>query len=213
MFKIAFAAFAFCLISANVSARTSFEVGGTVIHDDRYVNTLDVRGWTETSTPFRRGRGHSRHHAHPVRAQTPRHVTEWGAKRMVRSARLAEAPHRAGLVTVPTAAGIPITVASSVAKRFVGFIADLVASGARPSTIHCAASGGHVRHSLHYWGGACDFNGSASRWAPMNQHRVTDLARKWGLRDGCSFQIRGGRADCGHIDAPGYGVRARYAGK
>ena len=129
---------------------------------------------------------------------------------MARSAWPTEAPHRAGLVTVSTAAGIPITVASSVADRFVGFIADLVATGARPSTIHCAAAGGHVRHSLHYWGGACDFNGSASRWAPMNHHRVADLARKWDLRDGCSFRIRGGVPDCGHIDAGG---ERRYAGR
>jgi hypothetical protein len=116
------------------------------------------------------------------------------------------------LVTVNTAAGIPIRVASSVAHKFEGFIADLVARGIRPTRIHCAASGGHVRHSLHYWGGACDFNGSASRFPPMNHHKVADLATKWGLRDGCSFRIRGGVPDCGHIDA-GTPRRTRYASR
>ena len=49
-------------------------------------------------------------------------------------------PH-GSLVTVPTAAGIRITVAASVAPRFQGFISDIVAAGYRPRHIGCYASG------------------------------------------------------------------------
>lgn len=43
----------------------------------------------------------------------------------------------AGIVTVETAAGIPIRVAASLASRFTGFIADLVANGYKPAHIGC----------------------------------------------------------------------------
>lgn len=110
---------------------------------------------------------------------------------------LAASPAHARTVTIPTAAGISVTVAADgFAERIAGFIGDLVGRGIRPSQIHCLNfARTHVRHSLHYSGHACDFNGSANRFAPMNGHRVSDLARKWGLRDGCDFH------DCGHIDA------------
>lgn len=119
----------------------------------------------------------------------------------------AGAPARAAdLVTIQTAAGISITVANDeFARRIAGFIGDLVASGRRPSRVHCYSwAASHVAHSLHHSGHACDFNGSASRWSRMNGHRVSPLARKWGLRDGCDFVVRRGRRrvpDCGHIDA------------
>lgn len=104
----------------------------------------------------------------------------------------------AGMVTVPTAAGINITVAPSFAPKITGFIADLVARGYQPRRIHCYATGGHVRGSFHYRGEACDFEqrGWGKTAGPM--YRVADLAAKHGLRDGCTFR------DCGHIDA---GVR------
>lgn len=106
------------------------------------------------------------------------------------------APAHARLVTVPTAAGINITVADDMADAMQGFIADIVAAGVRPSQIHCynlAAS--HVPNSLHFSGHACDFDGSANRFAAMNRHRVSAIAHRHGLRDGCDFN------DCGHIDA------------
>jgi hypothetical protein len=99
------------------------------------------------------------------------------------------------LVTVNSAAG-SITVNAAHATQFVGAIADLVAAGFR-GPVHCYASGGHVRHSLHYTGEACDF-------AQLGRNRVASGARimyhahailaRWGLRDGCTFH------DCGHAD-------------
>jgi hypothetical protein len=101
-----------------------------------------------------------------------------------------------GVVTVNTAAGLPITVASAAAPKFEGFIADLVASGYQPRQIHCLAHGGHVRDSNHYWGGACDIDQSGRGRTAGRMYHVADLARKWGLRDGCTF------GDCGHVDVP-----------
>jgi hypothetical protein len=99
------------------------------------------------------------------------------------------------LVTVHSAAG-PITVNAAHASQFIGAIADLVAAGFR-GPVHCYARGGHVRHSLHYTGEACDF-------AQLGRNRVASGARvmyhahailaHWGLRDGCTFH------DCGHAD-------------
>jgi hypothetical protein len=99
------------------------------------------------------------------------------------------------LVTVHSAVG-PITVNAAHASQFVGAIADLVAAGFR-GPVHCYASSGHVRHSLHYTGEACDF-------AQLARNRVASGARimyhahailaHWGLRDGCTFH------DCGHAD-------------
>lgn len=102
----------------------------------------------------------------------------------------------AGLVTVPTAAGISITVAQKLAPQFQGFVADLVQMGYTPKHIGCYASGGHVANSNHYHGGACDFDqtGWGRTAAPM--YHISGIATKWGLRDGCSFR----HADCGHVD-------------
>jgi hypothetical protein len=99
------------------------------------------------------------------------------------------------LVTVTSAAG-PITVNAAHASQFIGAIADLVAAGFR-GPVHCYARGGHVRHSLHYTGEACDFaqlrRNVVAPGARIMYHAHTILAR-WGLRDGCTFH------DCGHAD-------------
>jgi hypothetical protein len=104
----------------------------------------------------------------------------------------AEAEHR-GLVTVQTAAG-RITIAAGFQHKIVPFIAAVVARGFK-GQVHCFARGGHVRGSLHYSGNACDFaqTGWGRTRAPM--YHVADLAREYGLRDGCTFR------DCGHIDS------------
>lgn len=102
-------------------------------------------------------------------------------------------PH-GSLVTVPTAAGIRITVAASVAPRFQGFISDIVAAGYRPRHIGCYASGGHVPNSRHYAGAACDFDQSGWGRTASFMYHVRAIASAHGLRDGCSFR------DCGHID-------------
>ena len=100
-----------------------------------------------------------------------------------------------GIVMVPTAAGIPIQVAASLASRFTGFIADLVANGYKPSHIGCYASGGHIPNSRHYAGAACDIDqrGWGKTAGPM--YHLAGLAAKHGLRDGCSFK----HSDCGHV--------------
>jgi hypothetical protein len=62
------------------------------------------------------------------------------------------------LVTVQTAANIPITVAANLASQFKALIADFVAHGYRPHHIGCYARGGHIKNSRHYAGAACDFD-------------------------------------------------------
>ncbi|MBI1202523.1 MAG: hypothetical protein GC182_08435 [Rhodopseudomonas sp.] len=98
-----------------------------------------------------------------------------------------------GYCRTDTAAG-PIVIACGLRRQMVGFIADVVARGFK-GRVHCFALGGHVRYSLHYRAEACDFaqRGWGKTVRPM--YRVADLARKWGLRDGCTFR------DCGHIDS------------
>lgn len=100
-----------------------------------------------------------------------------------------------GLVTIGTAAN-PITVASDTADRFKSLIADLVANGFK-GEVDCYASSGHVHHSLHYTGHACDFaqtgKGRVEPGAGIMYH-ASDIIAKYGLRDGCSF------GDCGHVD-------------
>jgi len=106
-----------------------------------------------------------------------------------------------GLVHVQTAAG-PITVASDVAGKFKGLIAALVAKGFKGG-VHCYASGGHVTHSLHYSGHACDFAQGGRNKTVSVMYHAGDLIRSAGLRDGCSFH------DCGHVDT-GLAVASRH---
>ena len=87
-----------------------------------------------------------------------------------------------GLVHVQTAAG-PITVASDVAGKFKGLIATLVAKGFKGG-VHCYASGGHVTHSLHYSGHACDFAQGGRNKTVSVMYHAGDLIRSAGLRDG-----------------------------
>lgn len=101
-----------------------------------------------------------------------------------------------GIVTVETAAGIPIRVAADFAEPIKAVIADLVARGIKPKQIHCLAHGGHVAGSRHYSGHACDFDfyrgcmGCSAKWT----RHIGDIVARHGLRNGCSF------GDCGHID-------------
>lgn len=111
------------------------------------------------------------------------------------------------LIHVSTAAGIDITVAPDFAPKIEGFIADVVARGYHPRQIHCYASGGHVRGSLHYSGQACDFDQRGWGLTARPMYHVADLAEKWGLRDGGEFR------DWGHIDMGPHlrrGTRAAY---
>jgi hypothetical protein len=100
------------------------------------------------------------------------------------------------LVTIQTAAGIPITVAASLASRFQSLVADFVSAGYRPRHIGCFASGGHVRNSRHYSGAACDFDqrGWGKTVAFMYTARAHEIIAAHGFRDGRDF------ADQGHVD-------------
>jgi hypothetical protein len=103
--------------------------------------------------------------------------------------------HGGGVVTIQTAAN-PITVSANIAGQMRALIADLVAHGYR-GHVTCQASG-HMPHSLHHTGEACDF-------AQLSRNRVaagagvmyhaSSLIAAHGLRDGCSFH------DCGHVDS------------
>lgn len=146
-----------------------------------------TQGWAQAAFEQPRARHRERIHQHLPHVPKPTNYPE---------RRYAD-----GLTTIPTAAGISITVAQSFAPKIAAFIADVVARGYKPPRIHCySTSASHVRNSLHFSGQACDFNqrGWGKTDAPM--YHVADIAARHGLRDGCTFR------DCGHIDA-GY----RYA--
>ena len=100
-----------------------------------------------------------------------------------------------GLVTVATAARIPITVAAAVASKFQDLIADLVEHGYMPKDIGCFARGGHIRRSFHYRGLACDIDQDARNVTArfMHSKEAHALIREHGLDDGCDF------GDCGHV--------------
>lgn len=126
---------------------------------------------------------------------------------VVATAGIAEARHRhhrhrhhhapADLVTVETAAG-DIRVSVTIAESMVGFIAEVIDRDPdMEGRVHCFATGGHMRRSLHYSGTACDFAQRARDKTAAVMYDVRDLAEKWGLRDGCTFR----RSDCGHVDA------------
>lgn len=97
------------------------------------------------------------------------------------------------LVTVQSAAG-PITVAKSLSQRFKALIADFAAHGYKPRNVGCYASSGHVTHSRHYHGGACDFDQTGWGKTAKFMHHAGAIIHKYGFRDGCDF------GDCGHVD-------------
>ncbi len=102
---------------------------------------------------------------------------------------------KSGLVTIETVAKIPITVAAAVASKFSDLIADLAEHGYVPKDIGCFARSGHIRHSYHYRGLACDIdqvkrNVTAKFLYTKEAHAII---KEHGLDDGCDF------GDCGHI--------------
>ena len=107
------------------------------------------------------------------------------------------------VVTVQTAAN-PITVSASIAGSMRALIADLVSHGYR-GHVTCLASG-HMPHSLHHSGEACDFaqvgRNRVAAGADIMYHARSIIAVH-GLRDGCSFH------DCGHVDDGRMNFRAR----
>lgn len=157
----------------------------------------NVAGWAVITPGYH---PHTKHHQ-----RLHKHRLDKGKYSYRSPANQEYSPIAAGIVAVPTAAGIVIHVAAGLADKFQGFVADLVANGYKPAQIHCYAGGGHVPNSRHYAGAACDIDqrGWGRTAAPM--YHVAALAAKHGLRDGCSFR----HADCGHIDD---GRNVRYTG-
>jgi hypothetical protein len=124
--------------------------------------------------------------------------------------------NRSGYAKVHIANGDTATVIASAADRFQAFIDEVEADqipdvgagyfvetvkikGNRIGEIGCLSSG-HMRHSKHHWGGACDFSQlSRDRTTDKFMYHVTAIAHKHGLTDGCEWDNR----DCGHIEVPG----------
>ena len=98
------------------------------------------------------------------------------------------------LVAVQTPAG-RIVVNSVAAPKFQGFIRDVVAIGFR-GPVSCYSPTGHMRHSLHHSGRACDFAQRARNRTSHVMYHVRHLAERWGLVDGCIWR----HPDCGHIE-------------
>ena len=148
------------------------------------------------------GAHHHRHYRHHRVSRPMSH-----GRRKHQAAHTAPLGNR-GLVTIQTEAG-RITVASHLAPRFKALIADFAKAGYHPRRVGCFATSGHVRHSRHYAGAACDFDGSLSRSAFMRSETAHRIIVTHGFRDGCSFRVHGIR-DCGHVDDGGIG-RSRHA--
>ena len=138
-------------------------------------------------------RHHHRHHVHHVHHVDKNHHQTTSIT--------PSAPTRYGiqLTTVKVASGQNITVAAHLAPRFKALVTDFVAVGYKPQHISCFARGGHVTHSRHYAGAACDFDGSLSRNAFMRTALAHQIIVKHGFRNGCTFAVHGIR-DCGHVD-------------
>lgn len=109
---------------------------------------------------------------------------------------------------VCTAQGRCATVATYLVDKFQGLFRDLEALGYNLGQPGCL-SGGHMRHSLHHWGGACDlFNQVARNRTALRQPPASvqiELAARHGLTAGASWC----NPDGGHFDVSGYnGCRA-----
>lgn len=142
-----------------------------------------------TSAQARHG---SHHHGHRVAAHhhiAVHHYAHMRPHRHYRGPSHVDAGSL-NLVTVETKAG-PITVAAHLADKFKGFIDALPYT---PKHVSCFARGGHVAHSRHYAGAACDVDQTGWGRTAGPMYHVAALAAQFGLRDGCTF------SDCGHVD-------------
>lgn len=102
------------------------------------------------------------------------------------------------------------TVAAPLAEKFRGLFADFVALGYNIGSPGCLSSG-HMRHSLHHWGGACDLfdqvaRNRTARPQPPPSVQI-EVASRHGLTAGCVWRS----PDCGHFDVSGVGGGRHYA--
>jgi hypothetical protein len=162
-----------------------------------------------------------------AKSHVRRHASRRGSRRIARThhRHIADANGNSAFATLHTAAGLTAKVAASAANQFQGFIdaveADIIPDmgvgnfvetitikGNRISDLGCLARGGHMPHSKHYRGLACDF-GQLKRNVSTDKfmYHVTEIAHEHGLTDGCEWGRRRGERftgpDCGHIEVPG----------
>jgi hypothetical protein len=111
-----------------------------------------------------------------------------------------------GLTRVALDNGHVIVVASRYADRFRGFLNALYHRYGSLPDVQCYSSG-HMRNSLHHWGGACDVGQRARNVAWRAMYHVGSLAAEYGLTDGCIWR----HPDCGHVQIGG--GQHRYASR
>lgn len=130
-----------------------------------------------------------------VKASVQHHYQKTAQHHHSRAVAKSEPRSSGGIVTIETAAHIEIKVAAIVANKFADLIADLVEHGYMPKEIGCIAHGGHIRHSFHYRGLACDIDQEARNVTTkfMKSKEARELIKEHGLDDGCDF------GDCGHV--------------
>lgn len=96
------------------------------------------------------------------------------------------------------------TVAAAWEENFRGLFAEFLALGYDIGHPGCL-SAGHMRHSLHHSGRACDlFDQVARNRTALRQPPPTvqiEVARRHGLTAGCIWR----NPDCGHFDVSGAG--------
>lgn len=122
------------------------------------------------------------------------------------------------LAIITTANGLTAKVAIAVRDKFQAFIDAIevdhvepetgeLTKGYRISDLGCYARGGHMPHSLHYRGLACDFDQQKRSVTSEKMYHVASEAHAAGLEDGCEWRRAPGQrgkyhgADCGHIQA------------
>jgi len=95
-----------------------------------------------------------------------------------------------------------LNVMASARAQFDGLVADFQAMGYRIGTPGCLSSG-HMAHSKHHFGGACDlFNQVARNRTALPQPPASVqivVARRHGLIAGASWR----HPDGGHFEVPG----------
>ena len=102
------------------------------------------------------------------------------------------------LVVAHTKLGHSYKVNQAHSRQFIGFVDDLERTYGPIRFIGCYSRWGHVHHSLHHTGNACDIEQHGwGRTSYRAMYHIAWLAHKHGLRDGCSF------TDCGHVDTGG----------
>jgi len=187
-------------------ARTLGAPPATVVCTDRGCASATAASPSSSAVVMRRVRGGRGAYG---RTYVRRRVLQASPQepRMVGRREIAPARRRGGgVVTIQTAAN-PITVSAGIAGQMRALIADLVAHGYH-GHVTCLASG-HMPHSLHHSGEACDFGQlSRNRVSPGAgiMYHARSIIAAHGLRDDCSFR------DCGHVDGGrmNFHARAQY---